>query len=541
MRKKAAKKWGTAVLAAALVLSLAACGGTSGNDQAKGEASTSGKTAEPEKLTHLTYWVSMHPAAAAQMKTYAEMGMYKELERITGVKVDFQHPPTDSTQAQEQFNLMMVSEKLPDVIETSWIGYPGGPEKAIQDNKIIKLNDLIDQNAPNLKKLLDEHPDWKKQVTTDDGSLYMFPFFRGGDKVRVFYGPSIRKDWLDKLGLQMPTTIDEWHEVLKAFKEKDPNGNGKADEIPLYFTKDDIGTDAPFLGAWGINYGFYQIDNSVKYGPIQPEYKEFLATMNQWYKEGLLDKDFAAPNDKLFDAKMTGNQLGAAPTYNGGGIGKYANLMKDKDPKFNLVAAPYPVLNKGDKPIWGQKDFATNGIGAAISTSNTNPTETVKWLDYAYGEQGNLLFNYGKEGEAYTMKDGKPVFLPEVLNPPSGVSLQQSFAKHNRSTWSAPFVLSDEFQMQYLALPNQKDALTVWSQPTGERKMPLVTPTKDESSQFASIMTDINTYKDEMFLKFIMGAEPIDNFDKYVKKIEAMGINDAIKIQQSALDRFNKR
>ena len=71
--------------------------------------------------------------------------------------------------------------------------------------------------------------------------------------------------------------------------------------------------------------------------------------------------------------------------------------------------------------------------------------------------------------------------------------------------------------------------------------MPLVTPTKDESSQFASIMTDINTYKDEMFLKFIMGAEPIDNFDKYVKKIEAMGINDAIKIQQSALDRFNKR
>ncbi|MDR0269953.1 extracellular solute-binding protein [Paenibacillus sp.] len=539
--KRKSRTLGTVLLATSMALSLAACGGNSGNDQAKGETTPGNKTEETQKLTHLSYWVSIHSAAAAQMKTYAEMGMYKELENITGVKVDFQHPPTDSAQAKEQFNLMMVSDKLPDVIETGWIGYPGGPEKAIQDNKIIKLNDLIDQYAPNLKKLLEEHPDWKKQVTTDDGSLYMFPFFRGGEKVRVFYGPSIRKDWLDKLGLEMPTTIDEWHEVLKAFKEKDPNGNGKADEIPFYITKEDVSLDAPFLGAWGINYGFYQIDNQVKFGPIQPEYKEFLTTMNQWYKEGLLDKDFAAPNDKLFDAKMTGNQMGAALVYNGGGIGKYANLMKDKDPNFNLVAAPYPVLHKGDQPIWGQKDFATNGIGAAISTSNPNPIETVKWLDYAYGEKGNLLFNYGKEGEAYKMENGKPVFLPEVLNPPNGVSLQQSFAKHNRSTWSAPYVLSDDFQMQYLALPNQKDALEIWSKPNDERKMPLVTPTNDESSQYASIMTDINTYKDEMFLKFIMGAEPLDDFDKYVKKIESMGIEDAVKIQQASLERFNKR
>ncbi|MNI78179.1 hypothetical protein D3C73_1345300 [compost metagenome] len=71
--------------------------------------------------------------------------------------------------------------------------------------------------------------------------------------------------------------------------------------------------------------------------------------------------------------------------------------------------------------------------------------------------------------------------------------------------------------------------------------MPFVTPTKEESSKFASIMTDINTYRDEMFLKFIMGVEPIDNFDKYVKKIQSMGIEEALVIQQAALDRYNKR
>ncbi|MBA2943717.1 ABC transporter substrate-binding protein [Paenibacillus sp. CGMCC 1.16610] len=545
--KKHLKQVGSIVLLSALVASAAACSSNSGTESSSAAPQT-GSSAEPAKLTKLSYWVPNHPAASGQMKTYAEMGMYKELEKVTGVKVEFQHPPLEVPQAQEQFNLMVATNELPDVIEASWgatsgavVRYPGGPEKAILDKKIIKLNDLIDKYAPNLKKLLNEYPDWKKQISTDEGSIYAFPFLRGDDKVRVFFGPSVRQDWLDKLGLKMPTTIDEWYTVLKAFKEKDPNGNGKADEIPIYLDKNLFATDAPFLGAWGINYSFYQDGGKVKYGPIQPEYKEFLATMNKWYKEGLLDKDFAAPNDKLFDNKMTTNLIGATASFNGGGIGKYAGLMKDKDPKFDLEAAPYPVLKAGDKAIWGQKDFAYNGVGAAISTANKNPIETVKWLDYAYGDKGDLLFNYGVEGTSYKMENGKATFLPEILNPPAGTSIQQAIAKYNRATWSAPFVLSDNFQMQYLALPQQKKALEVWSQPTAERKIPLVSPTQDESSKFASIVTDIQTYQDEMLLKFIMGVEPISNFDQYVKKIQSMGIDEAIKIQQGALERFNKR
>ncbi|OPH59989.1 ABC transporter substrate-binding protein [Paenibacillus ferrarius] len=545
--KRSLKQAGSVVLISALAISVTACGDNPGSSSSSA-APQSSNDAQPPKLTKLTYWVPNHSAASSQMKTYAEMGMYKELEKATGVKVEFQHPPLEVPQAQEQFNLMIATNELPDVIEASWgatsgavIRYPGGPEKAILDKKIIKLNDLIDKYAPNLTKLLAAHPDWKKQISTDEGSIYAFPFLRGDDKVRVFFGPSIRQDWLDKLGLKMPTTIDEWYTVLKAFKEKDPNGNGKADEIPIYLDKNLFATDAPFLGAWGINYSFYQDGGKVKYGPIQPEYKEFLATMNKWYKEGLLDKDFAAPNDKLFDNKMTTDLVGATASFNGGGIGKFAGLMKDKEPKFDLEAAPYPVLKAGDKAIWGQKDFAYNGVGAAISAANKNPIETVKWLDYAYGEKGDLLFNYGVEGVSYKMENGKATFLPEILNPPAGTSIQQSIAKYNRATWSAPFVLSDNFQMQYLALPQQKKALEIWSKPTAERKIPLVSPTQDESSKFASIVTDIQTYQDEMLLKFIMGVEPLDNFDLYVKKIQGMGIDEAIKIQQGALERFNKR
>lgn len=546
--KKHLKQAGSVILVSALAISVAACSKDNGSGVTSTDAAQPVKESQPPKLSQLTYWVPTQTQVASQMKTYAEIGTYKELEKATGVKVAFQHPPVEVAQAQEQFNLMIATNDLPDVIEASWgatsgavVRYPGGPEKAISDKKIIKLNELIDKYAPNLKKLLDAHPDWKKQISTDEGSIYAFPFLRGDDKVRVFFGPAIRQDWLDKLGLKMPTTIDEWYTVLKAFKEKDPNGNGKTDEIPIYLDKNLFATDAPFLGAWGINYSFYQDKGTVKYGPIQPEYKDFLATMNKWYKEGLLDKDFAAPNDKLLDNKMTTNILGASAVFNGGGIGKYVGLMKDKDPNFKLEAAPYPVLKAGDKPIWGQKDFAYNGIGAAISAANKNPIETVKWLDYGYGDKGDLLFNYGVEGNSFKMENGKATFLPEILNPPAGTSIQQSLAKYNRGTWSGPFVLSDNFQLQYLALAQQKKALEVWSQPTAERKLPIVTPTQDESSKFASIVTDIQTYQDEMLLKFIMGIEPLDNFDKYVKKMESMGIQDAIQIQQGALDRYNKR
>lgn len=563
--KRRMKQVGSVVLMLSLAVSAAACGNNadntssssnnagateqSGNNASQtNNASKSNNEAQPPKLEKLTYWVPNHTAAASQMTTYADMGMYKELERLTGVKVEFQEPPLDAAQAQEQFNLMIATNNLPDVIEASWgatsgsvVRYPGGAEKAIVDNKIIRLNDLIDQYAPNLKSLLDSHPDWKKQISTDEGDIYAFPFLRDGDKTRVFFGPSIRQDWLTKLGLQMPTTIDEWYTVLKAFKEKDPNGNGKADEIPFYIDKDLISNDAPFLGAWGVNYSFYQDGGTVKYGPIQPEYKGFLETMNKWYKEGLLDKDFAAPNAKLFDNKMTTDLLGATVSYNGGGIGKYAGLMKDKDPNFDLEPAPYPVLKAGDTPIWGQKDFSYNGVGAAITTSDKNPIETVKWLDYAYGAQGNLLFNYGLDGVSYKMENGNAVLSPDLLNPPAGTSVQQATAKYVRATWSAPFVLDENFQTQYLSLPQQKRALDVWSKPTAERKLPLVSPTQDESSKFASIMTDIQTYQDEMLLKFIMGVESLDNFDEYVKKIQGMGIDDAIKIEQDALERFNKR
>jgi putative aldouronate transport system substrate-binding protein len=263
--------------------------------------------------------------------------------------------------------------------------------------------------------------------------------------------------------------------------------------------------------------------------------------MAQWYKDGLVDPDFPTMDQKLMDAKVTGNQLGSFVQNTGGGIGKYQGLMKEKDPKFQLVAAPYPVLKKGDKPIFGQRDFNFNGLSASITTANKKVADSIKVLDYGYGPEGHMLFNFGVAGLTYNLVNGYPKYTDLITNNPNKLPLQQSMGQHFRSNFAGPMVQDKRYMEQYAALPEQQDSLKIWSEPSNEYQMPLVTPTQDESKKFASVMTEVNTRCQEAVTKIITGQQPVDGWDAVVKELKGMGIEDAIKIQQAALERFNKR
>ncbi|GIO97255.1 sugar ABC transporter permease [Paenibacillus lautus] len=495
-----------------------------------------GETGYPGQLT---YWVSLNGNASATMQDMNGIAAYQELEKTTGTKVKFQHPPAG--QEADAFNIMVSSGNLPDVVEYGWANVSGGPDKAISDGSIIRLNELIEEHAPNVSKLLNEHPEYKKLITTDGGNIYVFPFIRGDEYLLTFNGLIIRQDWLDQLQLSVPETIDEWYEVLKAFKTKDPNGNGQADEIPLLLDMDMTAINHAFVGAWGITTGFYQVDGKVKYGPIQPEFKSYLETMSKWYAEGLIDQDYAATDATLKDAKVTNNQVGAFSGYMGSSLGRYSELMLKSNPNVDLVGAPNVVLKKGDTPILGQKDSPFNGFGAAITKANKFPAETVKWLDYKYGEEGHMLFNFGVEGVSYDMKDGYPTYTDEVMKNPDGLSITQALSKYNLASYSGPFVQDRRYIEQYSALPQQKAAIETWMKAENDRLMPIISPTAEESTRYASIMNDINTYYEEMVNKFIMGVEPISGFDQFVQTVQGMGIEEALQIQQAALDRFNSR
>ncbi|MFF2018347.1 extracellular solute-binding protein [Paenibacillus sp. NPDC058177] len=530
----------------ALTVSLSACsGGNQAEEPANSPPAGTGNVEEPKDgkivsspLT-LTYYVQGLGSAAPGIKTQNDIAAYQETEKKTGIHIEFQSPTTG--QEKNQFNLLMSSGSYPDVIEWGWNDYPGGGVGAMNSGVIVPLNDYIDKYAPNLTKLLSDHPEIKKEVSTDDGRIYAFPFLRADPYLRTYFGLGIRKDWLDKLGLQVPTTIDEWHTVLKALKEGDPNGNGKADEIPLLIKKDTmLNFSNVFLNAWGITSQFYLKDGKAAYGPIQPEYKEFLNTMRNWYAEGLIDRDYAATDDKQKDAKWTGGLLAASELAVGGGIGKYMTAMSEKDPDFNLVGAPYPTLKKGDKPVLGQITPIFNSVGAAITSSNKHIEETVKWLDFKYGEEGSMLFNFGIEGKSYEMKDGFPTYTDEIMKNPDGMAFATALGQY-AIPFGGPFVQDKRYQEQNVSLPQQKEALSTWMDVENGDWLPTLSLTNDESARLAAIMTDVTTYRDEMFDRFVMGVEPIDNFDTFVKTIEGMGIQEAIDIQQAAYERYLKR
>lgn len=532
----------TVIAASLLAVLTAGCGGKGEPNKEAGNTpgNTSGTTTNPADVKYpdsLTYWVSLNPNAAATMKSYNEIAAYKELEKKTGTKVEFQHPPTG--QEKDQFNLMIASGKLPDVIEYGWNAAPKGADSLIKEKRIIRLNELIDKYAPNLTKVLKEHPEFRKLITTDEGNIYVMPFLMGDELLSIVNGPVIRKDWLDKLNLKVPQTIADWETVLTAFRDKDPNGNNKKDEIPYLFNLADNDYNNLFVGAWGITNDFYMDGGKVKYGPIEPQFKDYLETMARWYKEGLIDKDYATTDAKLKDAKVTGDQLGSLSTYAGSGIGRYKSLVPNL-PQFSLVGAPYPVLKQGDKAI-GQYTYPFTGIGAAISATAKNPEQIVKWLDYKYGEEGHLLFNFGIEGESYKMENGYPKYTDKIMNNPDKLPVTQAMAKYFIASWSGPIVQDKRYIEQYFAMPEQRDAQKEWMKSDHSKLLPPITLTAEESSKTSSIMNDVKTYRDEMINKFIMGAEPISNFDKFVQTIKSMGIDEAIKARQAALDRFNAR
>lgn len=496
---------------------------------------------EPLKLT---VFAGLADRAAVSMKNYNEMLAFQEMEKRTGIKIDFRHPPVGSEQVKVQFNLMLAANDLTDMIYYTWAtDFVGGPERAINDGIIVPLNDLIDKYAPNFKKILEENPNVRKDAVTDSGKIYMFPLLRLTPTDLVSGGFQIRKDWLDKLNLKMPTTIDEWYTVLKAFKERDPNGNGKADEIPFISSKI-VGITGVerFSCAWGFPTEYYRDGSLVKYGPMQPEYKDFLATMRKWYKEGLIDPDFLTSDRKNHDAKVTSEVAGAYYGLLNSYMGTYTKTMPAKNPKFEIREAPIPKAPDGKMYNFhtdAARAVATEGF--AVSTANKHLKETVKWLDYYYSEPGRVLMNLGVEGVTFKMVNGEAVYTDLITNNPKGLSLDRAICAYTPAGASCRLFQDTRYWKQMMTYDNQKEAMKILGEASLERVLPPITPTPEESTRFAAIQNEVNTYVGEMFAKFVMGQESLDNYDKYVRTLKSLNIDEALGIQQAAFDRYLKR
>lgn len=518
--------------------------GSSAQQSSSGEKqeSTQGEAAEftypMSNGATLTYWCDLNQNVSANFSNLGDTPFGKEWQKETGVTIEFQHPPAN--QGNEQFSLLLADGDLPDLMEYSWMSYPGGPEKAIQDGNIYELTDIINNYCPNLRKYLDENPEIDRMIKTDEGHYYCFPFIRGDDKLCNTIGLMLRQDWLEELNLEVPTTIDEWHDVLVAFRDK----KGASAPLSWEYTMGSLTSANPFMYAYGTSRDFYLgSDGKVHFGPAEEGYKQYLTLFKQWYDEKLIDQDLATLALDQVSAKMTSGDAGASIGWAGSRMGTWINAAVKTDPDYMLVAAPYPTLKKGDTPQMGQIDNRyPNQASVAITTSCKDVETAARLMDYAYGEAGHMLFNFGIEGESYEMVDGYPTYTDKILNNPDGWSVAQAMSAYIRGNYNGPFVQDLRYLEQYYTIDTQKETNKVWGATNAAKyKVPPITPTTEESKEYSTIMNEINTYRDEMTLKFIFGDESLDNFDNYVETMKGLGLDRALEIQNAALERYNSR
>lgn len=543
MKSKMLKLASLAVSLFVFASSFVGCGTKSADKQeAAAPATTSSSASQTfsypmQTSVSLKYWLPMHNNWASYAKNIGELPMAQDLQKKTGVKIEFIHPPLG--QDRDVFNILIASGDYPDMIEYRWTDFPGGPGSAINGSIIIKLNDVISKWSPNLKKFLAERPNYDKECKMDDGTYYFYPFLRDGKELANTSGPIFRKDWLADAGLPVPETIEDWYNALKAFKEK------KKADIPLTAIGDKNGTQVLFLfeGAYNTFSNFYMKDKKIYYGPMDPTYKDQLTFLAKLYQEGLLDKNFGSTDSKARDSNMLNGKSGVTYGAGGGQIGTYLATMKDKDPKYDLVAAKFPVLKKGDRMTIGNTSTGMDrNTQVAISTKCKNVEAAARFLDYGYSPEGHNYYNFGTEGKSWTMVNGVPTYSAEVMKNPDKLTIAQAMSKYARGNMSGPFAQNVQYILQYYELPQQKEALKVWSDhDKASSLLPLVTPTDTESADTSKIMNDVQTYVQEMQYKFIMGQVPLSDFDKYIDQLKKMNIEKAVAMKQASLDRFYKR
>lgn len=547
-----------ALLMAAAILgsTLTACGGgsdsgTNGSDSAvEGLAEDMALTDAPaEEITlpistdglELSFFAMPEPVITSKMKGYSEMTVHQTAEELTGVHINWREE--SYTDPKQKMNLMFSTGDTEDIVWDAWKHASGGPKKLLDEGLIVSLNPYIEKYAPNLKKLLQETPGLLDQISTDDGRIFMFPTIRLDPITRANSGFAIRKDWLDRAGLPVPETIDEWYTMLKTFQDMDMNGNGLKDEcfVSMGFEKTSQSMDN-FAVAYGLVAGtdLYVKDGQVKYGAYEPEFKDFVAEMAKWYSEGLLDPEFSTQDSKQFDSKMVNDMGGAYYGSLSGNMGKFITARSD-DSEYDLVPAPMPKAPDGKvhTGISGYGQMVPHG--ASICSTNENIVETVKWLDWHYSEEGTALYNWGIEGQSYEVVDGKNQFTDLITNNPDGLSKDEADARYAGGVLTQmPIVEDPEVFLALKSLPQQKAASQLWCQADTSWLLSPLYFDSETTTENANIMSEIKTYVAEQFNKYVMGIESMDTFDQFQQQLKNMGIETVLANYQASYDAVYK-
>jgi putative aldouronate transport system substrate-binding protein len=452
-----------------------------------------------------------------------DLEIIHNIEALTNIDMVFENIPDDGW--NEKINLYFAAGTLPDVIINSLSINTMVQQGAL--GQIIPLNDLIDQYMPNMKEVLADNPSILKTMTAADGNIYSL-FSYDGPPRRLCGGWKlmINHVWMEKLGLETPNTTDELVEVLKAFRDKDPNGNGKADEIPLLLKYSTDSDQIVRLAApWGVATNYY-IDQDTKVptaGYAQDGYREALKFYNMLYKEKLIDQELFTMTRAQYQAKagdpevIYGMDIDHMPGTNMG-----ANA-----PEYSYIP---PISLPGGERQWYYQSMAGIGLGRwCISNSNPYPKESIRLGDYFYTLSGSMEVERGLEGTNWVYNsDG----VPELQPNPEGWSYVQFKDTYRIEGFPACLYTKGREYIQDVTLTFEdnysRDNYDIYGI---HDFIPTMIYTEKDTARIAEIQATLHPYREEMLAKFVVGELDIDsNWESHLATMESMGLSELLTI-----------
>ncbi|MFD0620790.1 ABC transporter substrate-binding protein [Paenibacillus sp. GCM10027629] len=478
----------------------------------------------------------------------------KWYEEKTNVHIEWEVVPEQSM--QEKLNLVLASEDYPDVI----FGMNVSPAQEMiygTQGVFLPLNDLIEQQGTQTKKMFADRPDIKAAITAPGGNIYSLPEVNECYHCSMSQKMWIYKPWLDKLGLSMPTTTEELYNVLKAFKTKDPNGNGKADEIPLSISPKSwrSSIDSFLMNSFVYNpmYGstkhLFVQDGKLDVSYTKPEWKEGLKYLHKLYAEGLIaPESFTQDDNQLIQIGENPKEvlLGAST---GGHQGVFTQLLGESGRWSEYTTVP--VLKGPGGVQYAPNDATSLTTGAFLITNKAkNPEIALRWADGLYEYEHTLRSNYGrpdtewrdaKEGEIGI--DGKPAKWSEL----------KSFGEVQNVNWAqtGPALRSNEFRLSAVSKGDKDLEVILYNEtknnyepykPTNIATVPPLFMTNEQATEIADLSKTVNDYVDEMLARFVIGDADVDKeWDTYISTLDGMNLKRLVEIYQEAYDAQTKK
>ena len=450
-----------------------------------------------------------------------ELPIWQEIAELTNVNLKTVNS-TSISDTNQALNTLLASGDLPDMVVYSNI--KDFAEEYGMEGAFVKLDELINDDTPNLQAQF-ERKVVKSTITASDGHIYYVPdICPEGIPANGWF---IRQDWLDKLGLETPTNVEELYNVLTAFRNEDPNGNGIQDEVPYLYrfkSADALLEMQNVPTVWGVDE-----NGQVYYSPITDEFKDGMKLIAQWYAEGLIDKEIYTRGSKSRE-KLFGDNVGGCTHDYFGTTAEFNNLLADSIPGFKLVAFAPP----------GGKEYSARAVattsGAAISAASDKIDVALRFLDFLYSEKGSTYQNFGLEGVHYELQDGIPYYTDTVLN---GTETASNILKSAGCNADLPYIQDFWYEEQWLTEEALKGFEMYEQNGYNQAPFPTLSYTKEEKDRYTVLNTSITTYVDEYKQKWVFGTSDVDaTFDEFVSQVEQMGIGELTEIVQAAYDRY---